>query len=149
MRGFKFELLAGVAALAVAIVLPQVVGAAADDAPSPGRMHGRMLEKFDTDHDGKLSPEERKAAGEARFKTMDADGDGFVSHDEAQASAVKRATDRSERMFKAADADGDGKISRAEFDAAGEKMHKRAEAHHHRAGSSVDAPSDAPGSKAE
>ncbi len=141
MRGFKFELLAGVTALAIGIVLPGVVGAATDDAPPPDRAHGRMLEKFDTDHDGKLSPDERKAIGEARFKKMDTDGDGFVSHDEAQANAVKRATDRAERMFKAADADGDGKISRAEFDAVGEKMHKRADARRHRA--------DAPESKAE
>lgn len=140
MRGFKFELLAGIAALAVGIVLPQVVGAATDDAPPPERAHGRMLEKFDTDHDGMLSSEERKAIGEVRFKKMDTDGDGFVSRDEAQASAVKRATDRSERMFKAADVDGDGKISRAEFNAVGEKMHKRAEARRHRAGSASDAP---------
>lgn len=145
MRGFKLELLAGVAALAIGIVLPGVVGAATDEAPPPGPMHGRMLEKFDTDHDGKLSPEERKAIGEARFKQMDSDGDGFVSHDEAQASAVKRATERSERMFKAADADGDGRISRAEFDAVGEKMHKRAEARRHRVGPA----SDASESKAE
>ena len=51
----------------------------------------QLIEKFDKDGDGKLSAEERKAAGEARkaefLKKFDKDGDGKISADEKKAIA--------------------------------------------------------------
>ena len=51
----------------------------------------QLIEKFDKDGDGKLSAEERKAAGEARkaefLKKFDKDGDGKISPEEKKAIA--------------------------------------------------------------
>lgn len=62
-----------------------------------------MLAKFDTDKDGKLSPEERKAATLARF---DADGDGVLSETEkaaAKAAMKRRRGPRGEGKGKGKD----------------------------------------------
>ncbi|HEX7777458.1 MAG TPA: EF-hand domain-containing protein [Parvibaculum sp.] len=127
MRKVKLELLAGVAAIAIGLVLPGVLHAdPAGDAPPPS--HENMFKKLDTNHDGTISPDEWKAAEDARFKKMDANGDGVISRDEAMASAQKRIAERVDRMFARADTDKDGKISKAEFEAAGEKMRERAAA---------------------
>ena len=51
----------------------------------------QLIEKFDKDGDGKLSAEERKAAGEARkaefLKKFDKDGDGKIGPEERKAIA--------------------------------------------------------------
>ena len=65
--------------------------------------HQRMLERFDTDGDGQLSPEEREAArasmpprgpgGPNRqdwMKQLDTDGDGIISEDERAAARAAR-----------------------------------------------------------
>ena len=53
----------------------------------------QWIEKFDKDGDGKLSTEERKAAGKARkaefLKKFDKDGDGKISPDEKKAIAAE------------------------------------------------------------
>ncbi|MFZ5629425.1 MAG: hypothetical protein ACOY5B_09885 [Spirochaetota bacterium] len=53
-------------------------------AGKPGRkgaggMPGRMLEKMDTNQDGKVSKEEWQAHHEQRFAEMDADKDGSIT----------------------------------------------------------------------
>lgn len=147
MSSLKPEILAGVAAIAIAMSIP-LVGPAFAAADNEG-MHAARMAKIDTDHDGKISPAEWKAATDARFKAMDANGDGFISADEMKAAAEKRAAarqgarkDRSEKMFKRADTNGDGKLSEAEYEAASQKMYERIQAH-------KDAAPDAPPAKAE
>ncbi len=48
--------------------------------------HQQMMEQADTNHDGKISHDEFKAAHEKRmeemFKKLDANGDGFIDKDE-------------------------------------------------------------------
>ena len=51
---------------------------------------------------------------DARFETMDADGDGKISPDEHTAAAT--------RMFDTMDANKDGKVTAAEMDAAQQKL---------------------------
>jgi hypothetical protein len=142
----KSEIWAGIFAIAVGVSLPFVAPAFADDANG---MHAAMMAKLDTDHDGKISPAEWKAATDARFKMTDTNGDGFVSPDEMKAAAEKRAAaqqnahkDHSEKMFKRADVNGDGKLSQAEYEAAGQKMYERMQ-------SRKAAAPDAPPAKAE
>jgi len=57
------------------------------------------------------TPEEMKARGDEMFKKADANGDGFLSADEAAKTSPRMA-----RNFKAMDANGDGKLSREEVD---------------------------------
>ncbi|TLD72315.1 EF-hand domain-containing protein [Phragmitibacter flavus] len=69
-----------------------------------------VLEKFDADKDGKLSPEERKAAREAREKEFDKDGDGKLNQEE---KAAMQEAGRA-KMLERFDKDGDGKLSEEE-----------------------------------
>jgi len=61
----------------------------------------QLIEKFDKDGDGKLSAEERKAAGEARkaefLKKFDKDGDGKISAEEKKAIAEEWRSRRGAR----------------------------------------------------
>jgi hypothetical protein len=86
------------------------------DGPPPA-----MLEKFDTDKDGKLSEDERKAmraAKEAKMKEhrkemiakFDKDGDGKLNDEERE----KAKAERQAEMIKKFDTDGDGKLSEEE-----------------------------------
>jgi len=120
MRGFRTELLAGVAAIAIGLMLPFAADAAGDGAP-----RGKAMEKIDTNHDGVISDAEWNAARDARFKALDANGDGTLSSDEMAAAAKKRGAEREARMFKRVDTNGDGKISKAEYDAASTRMRER------------------------
>lgn len=71
----------------------------------------RMLERLDTDQDGKVTLEEMKTVSIERFSRRDIDGDGVVSREDRKA---RRALRRAERFDKI-DADGDGQISKEEF----------------------------------
>jgi hypothetical protein len=81
------------AALAVSLLAAPVF---AQDAPPAGEHKGphggpnRFIEKVDTDKDGKVSRAEFQAKGDAMFKEADADGDGFITKEEAKASHDKR-----------------------------------------------------------
>jgi Ca2+-binding EF-hand superfamily protein len=98
----------------------------ADDTDDP-RLERRaeLLERFDSDGDGRLSGAELEAVRDAglgpahgrgpRARALDTDGDGTISHAEIQA-AQKR------RQRKRLDTDGDGEISDAER-AAGRERH--------------------------
>lgn len=80
-----------------------------------------ILEKFDTDKDGKLSEDERKAMHEAKEAKMaehrkemvtkyDADGDGKLNDEERE----KAKAEHHALMIKKFDTDGDGKLSEEE-----------------------------------
>ncbi len=80
-----------------------------------------ILEKFDTDKDGKLSPDERKAMMEARqaemLKKFDKDGDGKLSDDEKATMKAEREAKHAALLAKY-DADKNGKLSPDEIKAA-------------------------------
>ena len=68
-------------------------------------------ERVDTNHDGKISKEERDAARakyEERFKAADTNHDGGLSRDEIKKSGEFRAI---ERNFDAMDTNKDGKVT--------------------------------------
>lgn len=102
-----------------------LIASAEDNAT--GKQGGRMgppawiLEKFDTDKDGKLSDSERETMREARKAKMqerrqemltnwDKDGDGTLSDDERAAAREARKAE----MLEKYDTDGDGKLSDSE-----------------------------------
>ncbi|MDO9525383.1 MAG: hypothetical protein Q7J57_07540 [Gemmobacter sp.] len=85
-----------------------------------GGMHGAMLdfETLDINKDGKITKEDITAARDARIKSMDPDGDGFVTREEMLAHAMeaerKRVEARVGDMFDSMDTDADGRLSAAE-----------------------------------
>lgn len=83
---------------------------------TPGSM---MLQRFDTNGDGKVSEEEFRAGHAKMFETMDANNDGQLTRDELTQAAAARQANRADRMFSRMDINGDGSISREEFAAAG------------------------------
>ena len=113
--------------------------AAQDAAPGQGEKPKRpdrpqrevpaaILKKFDTDGDGKLSPEEGKAMREARqaemLKKYDKDGDGKLSDEEKKARDEEMAAKR-KAIVEKYDANKNGKLEPEEMKAAmdaGEEM---------------------------
>jgi len=107
-------------------------------AEEPGKKKGKgkdredrrakMLEQFDTDGDGKLNEEERKAAKEAReaerikrFKAADTDKNGTVSQEEFKAiprivKLAERRADAPDKIFTRMDKNKNGVLEEAEFD---------------------------------
>ena len=102
----------------------------------------QMFDRMDVNHDGRLSPEDRAAAADARFSRLDTDRNGSISRaewgtagaDMAQRRETRRggAADAAQtppppggpragmgmRMMQGADANNDGVITREEFLAA-------------------------------
>lgn len=87
-----------------------------------------MLEKFDADKDGKLSPDERKAMRAAMeekreafrakmLEKFDTDKDGKLS-DEEKATMHEAMKARHEEMLAKYDANKDGKLDKGEIQAA-------------------------------
>ena len=86
--------------------------------------HHQHMQEMDTDNDGKVSFKEFKKAHsdsalKDRFKTMDANGDGFISADDRQARHKSRMDER----FTGMDSNKDGVISKEEFEAAAPQHH--------------------------
>ena len=119
------------------IVLSALIGtcsfAAAQDTPAKPERPQReippaLLEKFDTDKDGKLSDDERQAMRKemqamqekrhaAMLEKYDADKDGKLSDDEK--AVMKKDMDaKRAAILEKYDADKDGKLSREEIKAA-------------------------------
>lgn len=100
-----------------AALLGSAAFATAQDKPKRPPHPPEVLEKFDTDKDGKLSKEEREAMRAEREKEMlekyDADKDGKLS-DEEKAVAKE---DHKKEMLAKFDKDGDGKLSEEEREA--------------------------------
>lgn len=108
---------------ATLLALPAAEGAAASKGQGMhrGQLRQHLLEKFDTDKDGKLSEAERAAAKQARKGKVDTDKDGKVSEaerDAARAALSARLKDKHPKLFAKVDTDGDGTISREEGQAA-------------------------------
>ncbi|HEY3327838.1 MAG TPA: EF-hand domain-containing protein [Novimethylophilus sp.] len=66
--------------------------------------HENMMEQADTNHDGKVSHDEFKAAHEKRmeemFKKLDANGDGFIDKDEMRKGREMMREKMKEHMQK-------------------------------------------------
>ena len=84
----------------------------------------RGLMRYDTNKDGVVDRAEWKAAQEARFKRLDANGDGKLTQDElfARTPAIgnsvlptDRQAQRQSTYFQLLDADKDGVVTLAEF----------------------------------
>lgn len=102
-----------------------------------GHMHGEgmhgdrmppMFDKFDANHDGKLSKDEVRTGVDKMFAEIDTNKDGSISKEEMQAhhkAMREQMKSRMQERWKAADKDGDGALSRAEVDGAGMKMMSR------------------------
>lgn len=149
----KKELLLGAVAASLILSGYALPAFAAKGEGRHGPRGARMIERLDTDKDGKVTLTEFKAGISATFKTFDADGNGEVTRDEIkahheafrdarkalrEASKADRAKAREElrairtaflpgagRMFERADADGNGSLSEAEVLAAAETLFER------------------------
>jgi len=109
------------AALSVASAMPALRAAAddADQAPAGGP-GAQMREHCKADPEKcKERMEQMKAKAEAWWKKVDADGDGTISRDEANANAPRIA-----KNFDKIDTDHDGTISREELRAAARERHR-------------------------
>lgn len=98
-----------------------VAAGAATAAPGKGEMKGK-LQSMDTNGDGKISREEAaQSKGLTKhFDQIDTNKDGFLTREEFAAQRAKMAAAR----MKAVDKDGDGRISRAEADAKAPRLSK-------------------------
>ncbi len=106
-------------------------------APAPADKSARPpsgLMRYDTNKDGAVDRAEWKAGQEARFKRLDANGDGKLGQDElfartpAAANSVlpsDRQAERQSAYFRRLDADRDGAVALAEFMAAAERNFAR------------------------
>jgi Ca2+-binding EF-hand superfamily protein len=100
--------------------------------PDTSAMWQALLQRADTDGDGKISKAEFTAMAptdgkgpnpDDLFAKIDTNKDGAIDEEEMQAAAQKMHHKRPhhapnlDALFKAADTDGDGKISKDEFKA--------------------------------
>ena len=70
------------------ITLTLLMGSSAF-AAAEGDAGAAFIHHFDADKDGKVSLDEFRAPGDKSFKTIDADGDGFATAEEAAAFEQK------------------------------------------------------------
>ena len=75
----------------------------------------RILERFDTNSDGKLTQDEISQAQTTRLKQFDTDSDGQLSLEEFQALWVQEKRNRMVDRFQKLYDDGDAVVTEAEF----------------------------------
>jgi Ca2+-binding EF-hand superfamily protein len=112
---------------AALLLIAGPVLAAPDDLPAPAERGDRApsgLMRYDTNKDGVVDRAEWKAGQEARFKRLDANGDGKLTQDElfARTPAIgnsvlptDRQAQRQSTYFQLLDTDKDGVVTLAEF----------------------------------
>ena len=144
MNSFRKEIWVGIGAIALGLSLP----AFAQTPPDRTQFRQQMMERLDTNHDGKISDDEWKAGADKRFDVADTNHDGFVTEGELKAEREKRRAEQDARraemrekhahaIFTRMDTNGDGKLSKAEFEAGAQKLRERMQqrAEHNGAGS--------------
>lgn len=85
----------------------------------------QMMERFDTDSDGKITAEEMAATRTKAMANYDADKDGGLSIDEFQSLWLEHMRSRMVRHFQQMDSDGDAKITQAEMTKLMDRMMSR------------------------
>ena len=83
--------------------------------PPPGPRLEALLEKFDTNKDGKISKTQIDQGLADQFKKYDSDGDGTLSLSEYQALFDDEMHEAMVRSFQALDREGAGKVTLDEF----------------------------------
>ena len=118
--------------LTIALAAIAVAGAMPTAAQIMGRDPAAMLEKADTDGDGRISRAEFVAARTANFAKFDRNGDGVITRDDFSSILKFRpqAATRIDAMMAEMDTDHDGKVTRAEFATAPTLLFDRADANH-------------------
>jgi Ca2+-binding EF-hand superfamily protein len=87
-----------------------------------GDFSQRILERVDSDKDGKISKAEFDTEGSKLFTKLDENSDGKIAENEMPQRHWARFGGQ---MFDRMDADKDGQVTKAEFQAAGDKMFQR------------------------
>lgn len=82
----------------------------------PGMM-GAVMQQFDANGDGTVTPDELSAGLTKALKTYDTNGDGTLSLDEFAKFYATVTRSATVRHFQFLDADGDGKVTAAEITA--------------------------------
>ena len=104
------------------------------DAPCEGDVWGspgaRMFLKFDSERRGRVDLQQFVGHREARFRSLDADGDGRVTIAEYLDAYPSETPDRLRANFARFDLDGDGAISLAEWNAGEAARFHRIDADH-------------------
>ncbi len=107
-QGIKLLIAAGLAA--------GLAGTAFVDASRAGGGRGpSLIERFDTDRDGKLTQAEIDQARDDRLARFDTDGDGRLSLKEFQALWLDHMRERMVDSFQNLDNDGNGAITGPEY----------------------------------
>lgn len=96
------------------------------------RMHGQMgggmmdgiMQMFDADGDGAVTPEEMRAGLQAKLSEYDSDGDGALSIAEFEVLHSAMIREMMVDRFQYLDADGDGSITAEEMTAPADKMER-------------------------
>ncbi|MBW3097574.1 EF-hand domain-containing protein [Pseudohoeflea coraliihabitans] len=124
------------AALLTSVALPAFAAGSSDDDRNGrherrGAMIEQILNKVDSDGDGKVTLEEAQEHHAEMFAGIDADSDGSVSRDEMRDWHKSRAEDRRAEVFAKADKDGDGSLSLEEFSELRESRGGKGRGMHH------------------
>ncbi len=121
--------------MAFALALAALLGAAPAFGQASPVAHP-AFDGADTNQDGQISAAEFSARQTARFKTLDVNGDGFLTAEDRAGAGQGRLAGRAAGaaggppgggLLARFDADGDKKISPAEFAAAGQQQFTRAD----------------------
>ena len=120
------------ALLTAAVLIPVLAMPALANQPGEHEGHGgraAMMERYDTNKDGKIDKAEFMAAAADRFAKLDTGNRGSVSQSDfaeaVERAAQQRRAERKTKMFQRLDANSDGVLTREEFLAAAEKRFSR------------------------
>ncbi|UWQ93426.1 EF-hand domain-containing protein [Rhodobacteraceae bacterium M382] len=89
-----------------------------------GMMDNPMFKSFDTDGDGRVSPEEMRAGQKAKLERFDENSDGSLSLDEFEALHSAAIREMMVDKFQKLDNDGDGQVTSEEMAAPARKMER-------------------------
>ncbi|MFC6639904.1 EF-hand domain-containing protein [Sulfitobacter sediminilitoris] len=89
---------------------------------SMGPMGGNMMQMFDADGDGTVTPDEMRTQLQAKLTEFDSDGDGALSIAEFETLHSAMIREMMVDKFQHLDADGDGAVTAEEMTAPAEMM---------------------------
>ncbi|MSU91170.1 calcium-binding protein [Rhodobacteraceae bacterium 2CG4] len=89
-----------------------------------GPMGGGMMQMFDADGDGTVTPEEMRSQLQARLAEYDSDGDGSLSIAEFETLHSAMIREMMVDRFQHLDADGDGAVTAEEMTAPADMMER-------------------------